>query len=904
MFQNRTFKVLIALFIGITVTANLSAQGYLHTQGKQIVNGEGDTVILRGIGTGNWMLQEGYMMKTVGIAGTQHEFREKLIETIGEVRTDSFYNTWLENNFSRTDVDSMKAWGFNSVRVAMHYIWFTLPIEEEPVTGENTWLDKGFVMLDSVLEWCRDNEMYLILDLHAAPGGQGVDANISDYDPSKPSLWESQENKDKTVALWRKLAERYANESWIGGYDLINETNWTFPEGNNSQLREIYENITEAIREVDPNHIVFIEGNSFANDHSGLTPPWDDNLVYSFHKYWSSTGPNDLDWILSLRDSYDVPLWLGESGENSNTWFTDVIRLCETNDIGWSWWPVKKNGINNVLYVSINKDYEDLIKYWKGEIATAPGEDEAFQAVMQWAENQKIENCIVQYDVIDALIRQPHSDESIPFREHNLSEAVFFTDFDLGKNSVAYNDNDVAYYGGEWTAWNSGWGYRNDGVDIEICNDTGPVNNGYNVGWTEDEEWMQYSLINDSLASYTLDVRSASGVGGALFHLELNDADITKELSLPATGGWQNWETTSFQNIVVPAGELKMKFKFNQGGSNLNYFAFRDPQSADDIDFQFISAETSIQGTEIYVALNKAISTLETDLKSSDFELLVDGKTADITDIRLSDKNNQVLTLLHGGTIRYDNHLKLSYNGTSVKSGDQNLAPFSEEVVTNNLPDRHTIPGRIEAEAFDVNNGLVLENCSEGGKNTGYANAGDYLDYRVYVGASMNYDLNYRIATERSNAELILQTGDGEHFTSIDTIKFSSTGGWQNWTTQSRTVYLEEGYYIIRLLVKQGEHNLNWFEFKKTTGLPNEKAMEEDYLLYPNPGSDYAVLKVYGDHPGYRSIRICNMNGQIIETLRGPQDEYYIDTSGYPKGIYFLRIENKKGIHTEKLIIR
>ena len=339
MLRSRICKVFIALFIGIAVVPDLTAQGYLHAEGKNIVNGNGDTVILRGIGTGNWMLQEGYMMHTAGVAGTQHKFRAKLIETIGEVKTDSFYNAWLHNHFTRTDVDSMKAWGFNSVRVAMHYKWFTLPIEEEPVSGENTWLDKGFTMIDSLLDWCEDNEMYLILDLHGAPGGQGANADISDYDSSKPSLWESQENKDKTVALWRKLAERYTTETWIGGYDLINETNWTFPEGNNSQLREIFENIIAAIREVDTNHIVFIEGNSYANDHSGLTPPWDDNFVYSFHKYWSGTGPNDLDWILSLRDAYNVPLWLGESGENSNTWYTDLIYLSESNNIGWSWWP-------------------------------------------------------------------------------------------------------------------------------------------------------------------------------------------------------------------------------------------------------------------------------------------------------------------------------------------------------------------------------------------------------------------------------------------------------------------------------------------------------------------------------------------------------------------------------------
>jgi endoglucanase len=198
------FLTLLTLFTSI----NLQAQGYLHASGRYIYDGSGNEVILRGIGTGNWMIQEGYMMQTSDVAGTQHEFRAKLVSTIGEEKTDSFYTVWLDSHFRRIDADSMKSWGFNSVRVAMHYKWFTPPVEEELVPGEITWLNKGFTMIDSLLDWCGDNQMYLILDLHGAPGGQGKESNISDYDPSKPSLWESQANKNKTIALWRKLALR------------------------------------------------------------------------------------------------------------------------------------------------------------------------------------------------------------------------------------------------------------------------------------------------------------------------------------------------------------------------------------------------------------------------------------------------------------------------------------------------------------------------------------------------------------------------------------------------------------------------------------------------------------------------------------------------------------------------
>ena len=107
----------------------------------------------------------------------------------------------------------------------------------------------------------------------------------SDYDPSKPSLWESPANRDKTVALWKRIAERYADEPWVGGYDLTNEPNWNM--AGNIPLRNLYREITDSIRTVDTKHILIVEGNWFANDFTGLTPPWDDNMVYGPHKYWS-----------------------------------------------------------------------------------------------------------------------------------------------------------------------------------------------------------------------------------------------------------------------------------------------------------------------------------------------------------------------------------------------------------------------------------------------------------------------------------------------------------------------------------------------------------------------------------------------------------------------------------------
>ena len=333
-------RISVFLFFTVLHSIFLSAQG-LKAEGKKIIDQNGNEVLLRGMGLGGWMLMEGYMMQSSDVADTQHEFRQRLEDLMGVDNTNVFFDKWLENHVTKADIDSLSSWGFNSVRLPMHYNLFTLPIEEESVEGENTWLTKGFTIIDELLQWCEENEVYLILDLHAAPGGQGANAAISDYNSDLPSLWESDLNKNKTIALWKKLAERYKDEEWIGGYDLLNEVNWEM-ENDNEELLNLYKDITTEIRAVDNNHIIFIEGNGFANDFNGLTPPWDDNMVYSFHKYWSENTAESIQWVLDIREENNVPLWMGEAGENSNVWFTDAIELFETNDIGWSWWPMKR----------------------------------------------------------------------------------------------------------------------------------------------------------------------------------------------------------------------------------------------------------------------------------------------------------------------------------------------------------------------------------------------------------------------------------------------------------------------------------------------------------------------------------------------------------------------------------
>jgi len=97
---------LIAFFALLFFTSFSSfPQNFLSTSGKSIVNEMGDTIILRGMGLGGWMVQEGYMMAPGGFSSTQYQIRDKLTELIGPQETDIFYDNWLSNHVRKIDID-------------------------------------------------------------------------------------------------------------------------------------------------------------------------------------------------------------------------------------------------------------------------------------------------------------------------------------------------------------------------------------------------------------------------------------------------------------------------------------------------------------------------------------------------------------------------------------------------------------------------------------------------------------------------------------------------------------------------------------------------------------------------------------------------------------------------------
>ncbi|MDP4207238.1 MAG: carbohydrate-binding protein [Bacteroidota bacterium] len=895
-------RQLTLLFIFIIATMlQVKAQSFLHQSGTSIVDGSGNEVILKGLNFGNCMVMEGYMMGTSGYAGTQHAIKAKLIELMGETQTQVFYNAWLDNHVTKADIDSIKKWGFNSVRIPMHYEYFT------PLDKPDVWLDKGFQWMDSVVKWCSADKIYAILDLHAAPGGQGTNADISDYDSSKPMLWESMDNKNKTVALWAKLADRYKNEQWVGGYDLINETNGTTTAimgSKNDSLLTLFKRITKEIRKVDNNHILFIEGNSFANDFTGLTPTWDSNMAYSFHKYWTANNTSNIQWVLNLRTAQNAPLWCGETGENGNANFTNEMNLLNANGIGVAFWPMKKFGATN-CFVSATRpaSWTPVLNYIKG--GTKIDATTAFNAMMDLAASVNIKNCKINYDMLYSIINQPGNSNFKPFKDNHIPGTISLTDYDLGTQGVAYSDevyeNTTGTSGG--ASWNTGGVYRNDGVDIQACTDT-PYTNGYNVGWTSDNEWMKYTVNAESSGLYDVVFRVSSPNNTGIFHLEVNGKDASGLVPVKSTGAWTTWGSDTIKNIYLRKGIDTLRVYIDKAGFNLNAMIWGAPKAVVDLPLRMMSAHTDADGKKVYLAFNNDLKAGQT-ITPSDFTIS-GGTGFTISAAALSATDTKQIELTITGDMMFDATYTISYTGTSIKDANNLvLATFTNAPLLNKMATRYYVAGTIEAENFSVNNGMTVETCTDtnGGKDLGYTDANDYTDYLVYVNTDATYSLVVRGAGNGGTAQLLLADSDTKPV--LSNITIAATGGWQTWADSKATATfrLTKGYHVLRFFVVTSGYNVNYFTFtlEKVTAVPSLSSVSPNVLsVYPNPSRGVFNIKSASK---LTNIEVYDLTGRLIYAANSKTTDQ-IDLTSAAKGVYVLKVTSNDFTTSQKLVVK
>lgn len=392
----------------LLLTAAIYAQTgkFISTKGKSIIGPEGKNFLIKGTNLGNWLVPEGYMFKFKN-ATSPRLINQTLSELTGPDAMNAFWKKYLDRYITREDIHYLKSTGMNSIRVPFHYKLFT---NEDYLGGRGA--QRGFALLDRLIGWCKKENLYVILDMHCAPGGQTGD-NIDDS-YGYPFLFDNEESRALTVSIWRNIAAHYKNEPTVMGYDLLNEpiAHYFDSAHFNPLLEPLYKRIVKAIREVDQNHLVFLGGAQWDSNFKVFGPPFDKKVVYTFHKYWTPATQEVIRQYVDFRDRYQVPVYCGETGENNNQWIQDFRVLLEKNDIGWHFWPYKKmNDPRGIVSFNIPENYQEIMLYadtartrFEDIRKTRPADTEKIKRALDgFLNNCLFSNCIPNGEYITAL---------------------------------------------------------------------------------------------------------------------------------------------------------------------------------------------------------------------------------------------------------------------------------------------------------------------------------------------------------------------------------------------------------------------------------------------------------------------------------------------------------------------
>ncbi len=347
--------LLLTLFVAYSGAQNKT---FISTKGTNIIGTDGKPFYIKGTNLGNWLVPEGYMFK-FNNAPSPRLIEGMLNELIGPDSANEFWQKYAANYITRDDIHYLKTIGMNSIRIPFHYKLFT---NEAYMGGQG--IAHGFAIMDKVINWCRQENLFVILDMHCAPGGQTGD-NIDDSWGS-PFLFESRQYRQQTVNTWKLIANHYRNEPTVMGYDLLNEPIATYFDSSryNKYLEPLYKKITAAIRSVDANHLIIYGGAQWDVNFKIFGPPFDRKAVYTFHKYGGQKTVAALQEYIDFGNKYQVPIYCGETGENTDEWVAEFTTLLNQQKIGWHYWPYKKmNNTKGIVSFAMPEQYKEVIRF-------------------------------------------------------------------------------------------------------------------------------------------------------------------------------------------------------------------------------------------------------------------------------------------------------------------------------------------------------------------------------------------------------------------------------------------------------------------------------------------------------------------------------------------------------------
>lgn len=411
-------RSILASLIGIVLLFSAcqqpkeNAAGFLHVAGENILTAEGDTFFIQGINIGQWLNPEGYML---GFRRTNspHLINEAFCQMIGPDETARFWQEWKEAYITEADIRYIASTGANTIRLPFHYKLFT----NEPYLGTQN-ADEGFLRMDSVVVWSKRYGLHVILDMHDAPGGQTGD-NIDDS-YGYPWLMVSEPSKELFCNIWKRIAQHYANEETILGYELINEPIAHYFANDldslNAQLEPLYKRAVASIREVDTNHIILLGGAQWNGTFAGVFHDWtfDDKIMYTCHRYGQPSTREGIQDLIAWRDSTHICMYMGETGHNTIEWIEASCRLYAENNIGYTFWPYKKMNQSSWLGFNAPEHWDEVVAFVEGDRSTylaartsRPDQGLCREALFSLIDSCRFSHCTIDSAYIRAMQLQP-----------------------------------------------------------------------------------------------------------------------------------------------------------------------------------------------------------------------------------------------------------------------------------------------------------------------------------------------------------------------------------------------------------------------------------------------------------------------------------------------------------------
>lgn len=360
-----------------TGAALASPSGFIHADGKRLVDGHGATFAVKGINLGNWLFPEAYMFGFNTRAFTPQDLTDGIARLIGREQAARFWAEFRDVYIRKDDIAFIKAAGFNTVRVPLS--WRLFATDDG---GAVTFAGPGWSLVDRLTQWCRELDLRIILDLHSAPGGQT--GHTHDEGTGYPLTFYVPQYRRLTIALWQRLAAHYRDQTTILGYDLLNEPISPFADIDylNPRLQPLYREIVTAIRSVDRYHAVLLGGAQWDTNFAVFDRPFDANAVYTYHKFWFDPNRAAVQEYVNFSNRWNVPVIIGETGENDDSWNIKARELHERLGIGWIFWSYKNLGSPHaVVTMRRPPGYDVVAKAFASPAAPLPPRPQA-QAIL------------------------------------------------------------------------------------------------------------------------------------------------------------------------------------------------------------------------------------------------------------------------------------------------------------------------------------------------------------------------------------------------------------------------------------------------------------------------------------------------------------------------------------------